>query len=782
MNSMQSDSASLSAGSTIEQLFPGIDWTAAPRDLAEQKRVLDDTFPDISGALPQIAAPTLFAYCIANCKLHERYIPSKKYVQLILSSRERKTFPLKAHPGAKTKVNLFLRDVYSDARAYFRQAADAFTAVIPHLIRAGWYNDQVTALLVWFVSVHKHSARAAFFGVDTILYGDPGALSDFIKTCGVTAFPLGSMLVELKSLLGRAVALPDLDHDIERRTNVRTFAREAGCHIPTNDLKPFIREVIDNELLAQPIYPTPDEHWHRRWAYTKSGAHQHRIEDIQNTHTDFGMPERPTRRDFAEFTSTNMVGYGTPQTHAGPSLKLEAGKTRIIYATDSVTYFTFDYLVTPVEHLWRNRNVILDPGAVCDSRFYRHMSSYKYKIMLDYDDFNSQHHLDAMAYVAEYAFRFAPPEIVDWAVRSIYNAYVWKDGVPKHVIGTLFSGHRCTTFFNSVLNAAYARYLLSGLYSQIVSYHVGDDVLIATNDYETYAAALQRLNTKLIRANPHKQSHGTVSGEFLRISFDSSGGVGYLARCVSSLVAGSWVSDAPLGSADYAESMLSNAWTLGNRARDPQVGALLTTSMARRLGLHPTLAKRVCTGDVSVNTSPVRGGVGVYDALTIPDALERSEDITYAFHHATDDFLTHEVDSNLLEMLGVDRGRLSSYMLEASKSAHTPMTRTALTAVAGQVVIDDTHPRRIDTRAFGVLNSVFPVTLIKSRLNVSEVAVILSALGYRTNGNVLEIAFGLPALDVAVPPDQALPYAEVKKLQKSIDFPGVLDPPYSVFA
>ena len=170
-----------------------------------------------------------------------------------------------------------------------------------------------------------------------------------------------------------------------------------------------------------------DEYWSNRWLYTKSGAHSHFFEErVFGSRLD--LPERPTRREFAENVRECMVAAGEPIVDAGLSWKLEHGKTRAIYSCDTGSYFTFDYLLRPIEKAWRNREVLLNPGGVREDTMYADLARGECKLMIDYDDFNSQHTIEAMQCVIEEACVGAPPHVLKWAVESFRNMFVhWTD-------------------------------------------------------------------------------------------------------------------------------------------------------------------------------------------------------------------------------------------------------------------------------------------------------------------------------------------------------------------
>ncbi len=137
------------------------------------------------------------------------------------------------------------------------------------------------------------------------------------------------------------------------------------------------------------------------------------------------------------------------------SEKLEHGKTRALYACDSVNYFHFDARCTAIERVWLNNCAVLQPAGASNYNDFRDRAKKlkKYKVMLDFKNFNSAHTLRAQEIVIEELFSGLDPEWLDWLVRSINNMYITRiDGVQRWVRGTLMSGHRMTSIIITTLS------------------------------------------------------------------------------------------------------------------------------------------------------------------------------------------------------------------------------------------------------------------------------------------------------------------------------------------
>jgi len=98
---------------------------------------------------------------------------------------------------------------------------------------------------------------------------------------------------------------------------------------------------------------------------------------------------------------------------------------------------------------------------------------------------------------------------------------------------TLPTGHRATSFINSILNRAYLVHLLP----ECESYHAGDDVYITKA-----VSMLPIVRSGVVELNPAKPSWGH-QGEFLRNVLTTSGIFGYPCRSIATFISGNWLTD-----------------------------------------------------------------------------------------------------------------------------------------------------------------------------------------------------------------------------------------------
>lgn len=112
-------------------------------------------------------------------------------------SDDRTIYPLKGHVAAETKVNVFFRDVWADAKRYFPEEAAWFAEA--SALTKGMYNDQASGWLTWYCAVARQDRSVA----DSILanWSDKEfikTVSLLVKSLGATATRLGCCVAELK--------------------------------------------------------------------------------------------------------------------------------------------------------------------------------------------------------------------------------------------------------------------------------------------------------------------------------------------------------------------------------------------------------------------------------------------------------------------------------------------------------------------------------------------------------------------------------------------------------
>jgi hypothetical protein len=586
-------------------------------------------------------------------------------------AKETDVFPIKF--GAATqKINVTFTELWLEVRRFYPDVA-SIVGRDTGILR-GMYNDEACGWLVWMCGVRSTIGLAGVamlraYGTEYKMYKE---LNTYAKALGLQSKEWGPLLCELSTLWGRGVGGLDMEDDIRTRTDVQAFLNEKAAVCDTVRLRECVRKVLAREMTTRPQWVHHEDYWSRRWLYTKSGSHQRRVED-RIYGERLNLPPQPTRREFAENAKDSVVALGDPRVDAGFSEKEEHGKTRAIYGCDSVSYFTFDYLLRPIEGVWNNLRVLLDPGRDMQSHRYSMLAKKRgIRYMLDFDDFNSQHTIEAMKMVTEEVLRDAPTREREWAIASWDNMYVnWTsaDGTKnsRRMVGTLPSGHRATTLINTVLNAAYCEYAAEDS-TGLESYHCGDDV-ITFGPERVVSRFVNNVTNSPFRINPSKQSVGFETGEFLRVAFGKREARGYAARAVASMVSGNWVTENSLDEKSYIETLLRNVWTLNARFKTDGLGVLFRESLLRRTSLPAVYALPLLKHEMSWNAGPVAG-----QTLGKPVEILRCEggDRKKRFNgldktYATDAMISNHVDMHDLQLTGYTPGMLKSILVKASE-------------------------------------------------------------------------------------------------------------------
>jgi hypothetical protein len=572
-------------------------------------------------------------------------------------------------PGQKT--NIRFKRLWRDVCQYY--SGVAYVVGRNEMILKGMSHDEACGWLMWMCATQDILGVASI--AFTAVFGQHQKflklLNTAVKAFGLQRAPWGCSVAELTTLIGRGVGQVSPDEDVRTRINLADFLAEKAAVCDDRRLRACIREVLNSEMSTKPVWGTKEEYWTRRWLFTKSGSHSRSSEERW-----FGerldLPPLATRREFAESAKECMVAFGEPRVDAGFSWKEEHGKRRAIYGCDTGSYYTFDYLLRPIEAVWRNNRVLMNPGVETQAQRYRRLAAKGgYRYMLDFDDYNSQHTLTAMRMVIEEACAGAPKEAFDWAVASWDNMYVhWinSQGLQEEkMVGTLPSGHRATTFVNTILNAAYCKYASRNGMTGLDGYHCGDDVIVFGDEDVMSEFVLDICNSPF-RVNPAKQSVGRFCGEFLRVAFDETRASGYGARSISATVSGNWTTDNRLDKTSYVDTMLRNLWTLCSRFRSDRLGVLGLTNLRKKVPEVATWAYDLVTHSVSWNGSPVanlKTGSPVFilrseggRAAPQPERLSET--------YATQDMIDNHIDFALMEEAGITAGQVKSVMAAAS--------------------------------------------------------------------------------------------------------------------
>jgi hypothetical protein len=666
---------------------------------------------------------------------------------------------------------------------------------------AGLYNDQATAVLLLAVALAPHLKRPVEYALR--LVSDPEGAQDLnlaLKAMGAQADPLGAILVEAKSLQGRGTGAIDLDADIAFRCD--GTAGESWT-VDQAVLARHIRSIMDEEMDMSNYVPiSPEQHWQSRWLWCVNGAHNITAEELASGGTVIPpVVPKAYRRVYAESMATNPELSWRGVSYYSPSLKHEHGKERAIYGGDTLTYVAFDRLIRPVEAAWRGIRVVLNPGANGTCGMVNRLRKLKARggvnIMMDYDNFNSTHSIASMVTVVKVLCEKLQYDSTYTAklLSSLTTGHIVSGGKQRLISSSLMSGHRLTTFVNSILNRAYLLVATPTL-SRCTSVHVGDDVYVSAPNLETAGHLMAEIAISKLAMNPMKQSVGYVSSEFLRIASTRTASYGYFCRAVASAISGSWTSSSGLDAEERLTSMVSTSWILGNRCGQPGIGSLLTTALMRWTGIKRWICSGLLRGAYALGNGPVRSGnliplrFDIVRSTRLSLAEKRLDDVARALPtFATADYLTHcssELERSVCELLNASPSRVmvkSSY-LKSFAGVDAVSRRITVQQVP---FFTDTAFRR--SVAFdellqcedlpGVFSRYPILMLLKGLINRKTSLMILQRLDVPAAVDLESQCWGGDARGVVV--NSSLPYSDVMALSKRTTACGLYSP-YAIYA
>jgi len=658
-----------------------------------------------------------------------------------------RAFPIKrSHPGATNKVNVFASEILAVLRKEHAPAYDRLLELAPSIC-GRVFDDQLSALVLFAAGLIGKVPDPVNLAARMVL--DPiGAkqVSTALKSLGANSSLLGAMLVEGDTLQGRGVKPADLLAEARYRTDATAVAAHVADFDP-DALRAVVREVLKSEMAEQPIFQTPEELWERRWAWCVNGSHARLLERLKPRSAVPDIPgyDRWYRRMYAESRISEPITGWDGEVIVTASPKLEHGKTRSIFACDSDSYFAFEHLMVGVESVWANRSAVLNPGSGGNvgmaSRVRRLRSGGAVSVMLDFDDFNSQHTLEAQKIVLEETVAISGYDATLGAnlVKSFDHMRIFLAGQEVGTAkGTLMSGHRCTTFINTVLNAAYIRLACGrALYGEARGLHVGDDVYLSCPSYAVAGRILTAMRASPCRLNPAKQSVGTVGAEFLRLGIRDDHSVGYFCRSVSSVVSGNWVTELAMSEREGLTSIVQGARTLINRARAPHLAKYLVPSCCRMTRMRPSLVRSLLAGEVALDNGPIYVSSGTGRRVILEEENTVSEGIDHSVpSYASNDYLSKAASAVELQALTLTSSSVKSAMIRSSyakavSSGTQGIERVTVTAarvftLVGSTTVEELLKRRVKP---GALSGYPIVQLLRGRLRRSELRILLWMVG-----------------------------------------------------
>lgn len=690
--------------------------------------------------------------------------PPKKFSEKI--EKQKKLLRIKKdHPGALKKVNLWATDVMASTRAEDPLFMINMDYYYNFFVEKEITNDHYCAILCMCYVLWKNGHTDFSYIVPIMINSDLAKiLTIIVKASGTNGTTYGAGYCEWQTLLGRGIGQVDWEKDMKHRL---IFDRDKVTSITYETIRKNVRVVLSREIGRNlPIFEDLNEYWGRRWAWCANGAHNKVIDRIAQTEYSLNLPNSVHRRVFSEETNFSPLDWNG-RSYATTAEKLEHGKSRALYSVDTLTYIMFNHLLAPVEKVWRNKKVILDPGSGGHhgvvNKVTELMSRNKYNVMIDFEDFNSQHRLDAMAAVIEELCIYVgyDIEITKLLVNSIYDNKVYHRGICQgEGKSGLYSGHRFTSFMNSVLNNVYLM-ACHEHFEDLDSLHVGDDVYLAVNNLNYVDTITMNMRANNIRAQRIKQSIGQHTSEFLRSAITFNFSIGYVARSISSLVSGNWENEAKLDGEQALRMMLQNLWTIRNRSQI-DMSHVCYPVFTRYYTTNANLMKSILRHEVSVDGSPVRGKVCNFQSYTIVKERsammvekENEKRIAYANKlrtvkgYATREYLSNNltpVEMQILRHRAVDPTPLmldASYSKTLTDTVDDTLTCAYSFAYKGLVKTTSLNvsEERAELMRRGPIINHFPVlSLIKDHLTRADMRLITDEVGIDVPEFLLRLA------------------------------------------
>ncbi|CAM33265.1 RNA-dependent RNA polymerase [Botryotinia fuckeliana totivirus 1] len=706
----------------------------------------------------------------------------RKLGNAIITNKELRDslFPKKKHNAAGVKVNLTIgRLAVAWARVFGPGSLGRHLAAIAGRVT----NDQACSALLYCLTLREHIGSFGISIAQAAVTQPANAkgLSNALKALGANSSLPGSLLVEAATLQGRFTNDVDMTNEIRSRT-IQSLVDEQVIDRP-EELRPHIKALLEMSLPGDCALPDMDEWWSSRWLWCVNGSETKKSDEALGLRGGSG---RRYRRMAAEEVHSNPVPDWDGTTSVSASIKLEAGKDRAIFACDTRSYFAFSWILNDVQKKWKGERIPLDPGKGglygISRRIRNSQRGGGVNLMLDYDNFNSHHSNSVQSMIFEVLCDKynAPQWYKEVLMESFNRMYIFKGGVRHRMLGTLASGHRGTSFINSLLNAAYIRCALGAAkFDTMLSLHAGDDVYIRANTLSEAADILKKCKMFGCRMNPTKQSIGFRNAEFLRLGINSRYAVGYVARTISTLVAGNWSNLDPMEPLESLTSVISSVRSVINRGAPTIIADVIAYAHST---LHPyplKILKPLLRGEAAIAGAPIfnlHGKMRTYEAVVSkPDNSGNPPPPEWG-SHATLSYLEYHVAP--IEASAISRARvdLTSIMQESSyakqvrsdlddASRRTTVKLIPRTPEEARGYIDASTLSTRDAKR-GILESYPLIRLLENRLSDEDLRELALLLGVSCSTKEARVCcFGSESLTHNI--IGYLPYSDAASMSKT---------------
>lgn len=345
---------------------------------------------------------------------------------------------------------------------------------------------------------------------------------------------------------------------------------------------------------AKPKRMDWDRFWKSRWQWTATGS----IHSQYNEDGVYIEKARELKNKFitlCKFPKTPMEYFSNriPEIRAWTSTKYEWGKQRAIYGTDLTSYILTHFVFYNCEDTLPKQFPVgtkARPSYVASQ--VQATLTDREAFCLDFEDFNSQHSNENMqavmnAWLDVHARDLDPEQLKAgrWAVDSISNTIIedkMGTGTTYRSMGTLMSGHRLTTFLNSVLNSIYTSILVEGNKERPRSVHNGDDVLMGIRAPALISTIMENAQKYNIRVQKTKCAYGGIA-EFLRVDHKRGEFGQYATRSIATLMHARIESKMAISVVDCVEAMESRLFDFVVRTKKRNLAARLRNDYYSRV-------------------------------------------------------------------------------------------------------------------------------------------------------------------------------------------------------
>ncbi|QJT73688.1 RNA-dependent RNA polymerase [Botrytis cinerea victorivirus 2] len=689
-------------------------------------------------------------------------------------------FPRKKHNAAGVKVNLSIgRLGVAWARVFGVGSLGRHLAALAGKVT----NDQACAALLYALTLKEHIGGFGVLVAQAAVLQPANAkgLSNALKALGANSSLPGSLLVEAAALQGRFTNDVDMTQEIRSRT-VQSMVDKQVID-KTEELRPHIKALLDMSLPSDCTLPDIDEWWSSRWLWCVNGSETAKSDQALGLK---GKRGRRYRRMAAEEVHINPVPSWDGTTSVSASIKLEAGKDRAIFACDTRSYFAFSWILNDVQKRWKGERILLDPGKGglygISRRIRNCQKGGGVNLMLDYDNFNSHHSNPVQSMIFEVLCDKynAPKWYKDVLMESFNRMFIFKEGKNHRMLGTLASGHRGTSFINSLCNAAYIRCALGAAkFDSMLSLHAGDDVYIRANTLSDAADILRKCKEFGCRMNPTKQSIGFRNAEFLRLGINSRYAIGYVARTISTLVAGNWSNLDPMEPLEALTSVISSVRSVINRGAPPIIADVIAYAHAT---LHPyplRTVKSLLRGETAIAGAPIfnlHGKMRTFDAVVSKPQPTGAPPPPEWGSHATLSYLEYHVapiEARAISRAGVDLTSImqeSSYAKQIRSDLDETLRRTTVKLVPRKPEeargFIDASTLSLREKKRGILESYPLIRLLENRLTDEDLKELALLCGVSCTSNEARVTcFGPESLSHNI--IGYLPYSDAASMGKT---------------